>query len=129
MSIEFKISEKERIIAIIATGDVDSEEIRAMRKKTIVLYQETDIENFLLDLSQVSSLVEQNTFTTYRLGKEFQDLEFPLSAKTAVILPADDQAREQVKFMHTVEVNRMRGPLEYFESRDQALAWFKSFPK
>ena len=126
MSIEFRINKKDQAILIVAVGDVSSYEMQEMRQRTVELLSETGIDNYVVDLSAVTSFVEHNTLATYKLGKEFQEIEFPLSAKTAVILPINEDALSQVKFLHTVEVNRMRGPLKYVSSYEEALSWFNA---
>ena len=126
MGIEFRLNEEEKTILIMAVGDISSYEMKEMRQRTVELLNETGLENYVVDLSALTSVVEHDTLTTYELGKLFQEIDFPLSAKTAVVLPLDEDVRQQVKFLHTVEVNRMRGPLKYVSSYEEALAWFNS---
>jgi len=126
MSVEFTINEDDNVILITVINTVSVEELKWTRSKTIELLTITGIENYVVDLSAVTSILEQKTITTYQLGKEFQEINFPLTAKTAVILPTDDEAREQAKFLHTVEINRVRGPLQYVSSYEEALNWFLS---
>lgn len=126
MSIEFRLDKKEKTILIVVVGDVTVDDLRNMRNHTVELLKETGIENFIVDLSALDSILEQDTFITYKLGKEFQDVNFPITAKTAIILPTNNDVLQQVKFLHTVEINRMRGPIEYVTSYEDALAWFHS---
>ena len=126
MSIEFTVNKEDGVILITASDTVSIQDLREVRSRTIELLNKTGIENYVVDLSAATSILEQKTITTYQLGKEFQDIKFPYSTKTAVILPTNDEAREQAKFLHTVEVNRMRAPLEYVSSYEEALDWFNS---
>ena len=126
MGIEFIVNKKDEVILITATASISTADVKWMRNKTVELLEETGIKNYVVDLSKVASIVEQDTLTAYEVGKEFRNVNFPLSTKTAVILPIDESARDQVKFLHTVEINRMRGPLNYVSSYENALEWFNS---
>jgi hypothetical protein len=44
-------------------------------------------------------------------------------------MPEDPAAREQVELLHTVEINRGRGVLSYFESVDEALSRFEEMAR
>ena len=126
MNIEFTVNKDDNVILITVINAVSVEELKRMRSKTIELLIETGIKNYVVDLSAVTSVFGQQTLTSFQLGKEFQEIKFPYSTKTAVILPTDEEARSQAKFLHTVEINRMRGPLEYVSSYAEALTWFNS---
>lgn len=126
MSIEFTLNTDDEIVLIQAFGSVSAEEIKRMRHKTMEVLHETGFKNYVVDLSKLTSIVGQSTVTTYKLGKEFKKIKFPLSTKTAVILPTEESAREQVEFLHIVEINRMRGPIEYVSSYEEAVQWFKT---
>ena len=124
MTIEFKTIQEDRVILITATGDISTDELNAMRNKTIDLLNKTGIQDFVVDLSEVTSILKQDVLKAYKKGKEFDSLQFPVTAKTAVILPLNKEAKEQVTFMHTVEINRMRGPIKYVASYEEAISWF-----
>lgn len=126
MGIDFTVNENDDTILIQASNTISTEEIRWMRSQTVDLLEKTGIKNYVVDLAKVSSIGEQSTHITYKLGKEFKRINFPLSTKTAVILPEDQSARKQAEFLHTVEINRMRGPLKYVSSYQEALEWFNS---
>ena len=126
MGVEFRIDEQNRAILIIASGAVSAEDLRYIRTRTVELLNETGIQNYLVDMVAVISVFEQDTTAAYNLGKNFSELDFPLSTKTAVILPENEEACQQAKFLHTVEVNRMRGPLKYVTSYAEALDWFNT---
>ena len=126
MSIEFTVNKDDNVILISITNTVSVEDLKWMRSKTIELLNETGIKNYVVDLSAATSILDQKTITTYQLGTEFQHIKFPHTTKTAVILPTDDEARKQANFLHTVEINRIRAPLEYVSSYEEALTWFNS---
>ncbi len=108
MGIEFETNLDDGIVFITAIGDISDEEIKAMRIKTLEVLEETGIKNFVVDMAKVTSFLERSTMKTYEMGKKFVDMKFPLSMKTAVILPTNDDVREQAEFLHTVELNRAR---------------------
>jgi len=126
MSIKLIVNSDDEAILIQAFGSISAKELKQMRKKTIEILNKNGIQNFVVDLSKLTSILEQSTFATYKSGKEFKDINFPLSAKTAVILPVEESVRQQIKFLHVVEINRMRGPIEYVSSYKEALEWFNS---
>lgn len=124
MPIEFTLLDDIRTIVITASGDVGHDEVRQMRTQTMSMLADTGYRNFLVDMRRVRSIVHGDDFATYSLGERFADLEFPADARTAVILPTEPRAREQAKFLHTVEVNRGRPALRYVEDLLAAKAWF-----
>lgn len=40
-------------------------------------------------------------------------------------MPTDEKAHDQVEFLHTVEINRGRGILNYVKTIDEAFSWFE----
>lgn len=125
MPIKFQTFEKDDAVLITTSGDISEEEIIAMRTKTLDVLNETGIQNFVVDMTHVNSFLEHSTAKTYEMGKEFVKMEFPLSMRTAVILPASQKVREQAELLHLVEINRARPELEYVASYEEALAWFR----
>ncbi len=126
MSIEFETNLDDDVVLITAVGDISDEEMKAMRIKTLEVLEETGIKNFVVDMAKVTSFLERSTLRTYEMGKEFTEMHFPLSMKTAVILPRDKKVRAQAEFLHIVELNRARPPMKYVLSYIEALTWFKS---
>jgi len=126
MSIEFTSNKEDEVILITLSGTISAEDINGMRRKTIELLNETGIKNYVVDMTAVTSMLEQKTTETYQMGKKFKEIVFPYSTKTAVILPRDDEARTLATFLHTVEINRVRGPMKYVSSYEEALDWFRS---
>ena len=125
MPIVFQINKDDAAVLITATGDISDEEIAWMRMRTMETLQETGIKYFVVDMAQVTSFFERDITKTYEKGKEFAEMRFPMSMKTAVILPLDDEVKNQAEFLHTVELNRARPPIKYVSSYAEALAWFR----
>ena len=126
MPIEFQTNKEDDAVLITAEGDVSDDEITWMRAKTMETLNATGIQNYVVDMANMTSFLQHSTIRTYEVGKEFVELQFPLSMKTAVILPRDDKIKEQAKFLHVVELNRARPPMKYVSSYEEALAWFRS---
>lgn len=126
MPIEFQINEKDDVVLITTTGNISEQEIIAMRIKTLEVLNETGIQNFVVDMTYVDSFLEQSTAKTYEMGKEFVEMEFPLSMRTAVILPISHTVKKQAELLHLVEINRARPELRYVSSYEEALDWFRS---
>jgi len=126
MSIELKINIDDDAVLITAVGDISDEEVTEMRIKSLETLNETGIQNFVVDMSAITSFLERSTIRTYEMGKEFTEMKFPLSMRTAVILPIDDKVKEQAQFLHIVELNRARPPIKYVSSYEEALNWFRS---
>jgi len=126
MSIDFQINIDDDAVLITAVGDISDDEVTEMRIKPLEILDETGIQNFVVDMAAVTSFLERSTLRTYEMGKEFVDMKFPLSMKTAVILPIDDKVKEQAQFLHVVELNRARPPIKYVSSYDEALNWFRA---
>lgn len=124
MSIEFKINIDDDAVLITAVGDISDEETTGMRIKTMETLESAGIKNYVVDMANVTSFLDRSTIKTYQMGKEFVEMKFPISMKTAVILPIDEKVREQAEFLHTVELNRARPPIKYVSSYEEALAWF-----
>lgn len=126
MPIEFQVFEKDNAILITTTGDISEQEITAMRIRTLDLLNETGIQNFVVDMTHVNSFLKHSAVKTYEMGKEFVKMEFPLSMRTAVILPIDENVKKQAELLHLVEINRTRPELQYVASYQEALEWFSA---
>jgi hypothetical protein len=126
MPIQFQVNVDDDVVIITTQGHVSDDEMMEMRIETMRTLNETGIQNFIVDMSGLKSLLKNNVVRTYEMGKEFIELNFPLSMKTAVILPRDDKVKEQAEFLHMVEINRTRPPLKYVASYAEAMAWFKA---
>ena len=125
MSIEFSILDEQRSVLIEVDGNVTSEEVHEMRRRTVELAGETGFTDFIVDIRALQSIDRGNTFATYDLGTQFSECGFSVWTNTAVLLPEDESAREQAEFLHTVEINRGRGIINYVKTYDEAFSWFE----
>jgi len=126
MGIEFETNMDDDAVLINCRDDISDEAMTAMRIRTMEILESTGIKNYVVNMVNVTSFLKQDTLRTYEMGKEFTEMEFPLSMKTAIILPIDEKVREQAEFLHTVELNRARPPIKYVLSYEEALDWFRS---
>ena len=125
MAIQFSILDDKRVVAIQVDGDVDSAQVGQMRQRSVEIVSETGYTDFIVDLRKLESLEHGSTFAIFELGDQFSDYHFTVWSNTAVLMPDSERAREQIEFLHTVEVNRGRGVLNYVESEDEAFSWFE----
>lgn len=125
MSIRFSVLEDKETVVIDADGDVMAEQLIAMRERSVELVAETGFTNFIVDLRKLQSLEKGRTFAIFDLGERFSEARFTVWSNTAVLMPDDEAAREQVEFLHTVEVNRGRGVINYVENFEEAFSWFE----
>ena len=124
MKCEISILDDRRVVLIEVAGDMLVPDILAMRRRTVEIADDTGYTDFIVDIRRLKSIAAGCTFTTYDLGDSFSESGFSVWNNTAVLMPADARAREQAEFLHTVEVNRGRGLLNYVESIDEAITWF-----
>lgn len=125
VSIRFSVLEDKETVVIDADGDVMAEQLIAMRERSVELVAETGFTNFIVDLRKLQSLEKGRTFAIFDLGERFSEARFTVWSNTAVLMPDDEAAREQVEFLHTVEVNRGRGVINYVENFEEAFSWFE----
>lgn len=123
MSIHFSLLQNEQAILIKVSGRTTTPEVAEMRRRTVELQNETRISRYVVDLQNLASIDDGSVFDVHHLGERFSDTGFSPDNVTAVILPANVQARRQVEFMHTVEINRGRGSIKYVQNVDDALTW------
>lgn len=129
MKIELSRLEKQQVVLITIEGDLTAADMNDMRRRTIEEADATGYGNFLVDIRQLRSIEGGNTYATFDLGEQFSDIGFSVWANTAVLMPDDDAARRQAEFLHTVEINRGRGVLNYVESFEEAFTWFEEMAK
>ena len=129
MQINFSRRDKQKTIVIRVSGEVSAEDIRDMRRQTVAEAEETGYSNFIMDIRELESINSGDTFATFELGEEFGDIGFSRQNNTAVLMPADEEARRQAEFLHTVEINRHRGALLYVDTIEEALSWFEDMNK
>lgn len=124
MTIEFSTLDQQRTVLIEAHGNVTSTEVLEMRRRSVELAGETGYKNFIVDIRELKSIDHGSTYAAYDLGEQFSESGFSVWTNTAVLMPEDQAARDQVEFLHTVEINRGRGVINYVESFDEAYSWF-----
>lgn len=129
MNIEFSKLEKQQVIVITIKGDLSAADMKEMRRRTVAEAGKTGYGNFLVDIRLLRSIEGGNTYATFNLGEQFSEIGFSVWANTAVLMPNDEAARQQAEFLHTVEINRGRGVLNYVESFEEAFAWFEEMAK
>ena len=126
MSVIFSILDEHKAVLISISGLIAREDIELMRIRTLEIANETKFTSFIMDIGDLQSIEHGNASAVFELGSKFRSTGFPLQAKTAVIMPSAAKAREQVEFLHTVEINRGRGELKYVDNIDDGLYWFRS---
>lgn len=129
MTIEFSTLDRQRTVLIEAHGDVTTEEVLEMRRHSVELAGATGFKNFIVDIRQLQSIARGSTYAAYDLGEQFSESGFSVWTNTAVLMPEDQAARDQVEFLHTVEINRGRGVINYVESFDEAYSWFEDMER
>ena len=129
MDIQFSILNEQQAVAIEVAGRLSTEDVREMRRRTVELAEQTGYRNFIVDIRKLLAIEDGSAFVAYDLGEQFKDSGFSVWNNTAVLMPEDPAAREQMEFLHTVEINRGRGVLSYVESVDEALGWFEDMAR
>ena len=124
MSTNVSFMDNRDVIVIKIAGEVGRDEVHDMRSRVVAIAGETSCQHFIMDISELQSIEKGSAFAVFELGEQFAATGFPYQSKTAVIMPRDPLAKEQAEFLHTVEINRGRGALQYVDSIDEALAWF-----
>ena len=129
MGIEYSVLDKQKAVAIEIDGGVTSDDVRAMRRRTVELAAETGYRNFIMDIRRLLSIAGGSDSVAYDLGEQFKNVGFSVWNNTAVLMPEDPSARAQAEFLHTVEVNRGRGVLSYVETYEEAFSWFEEMER
>ena len=129
MDIQFSILNEQQAVAIEVAGRLSANDVREMRRRTVELAEQTGYRNFIVDIRKLLAIEDGSASVAYDLGEQFKDSGFSVWNNTAVLMPADPAAREQMEFLHTVEINRGRGVLSYVESVDEAFSWFEDMAR
>ena len=129
MKIEFSVLDERQAVAIEVEGHLTARDVQDMRRRTVEIADETEYRNFVVDIRRLGSIDDGSAFSAYDLGEQFKGSGFSVWTNTAVLMPEDPAAREQVEFLHTVEINRGRGVLNYVESFEEAFAWFEDMAR
>lgn len=125
MAVEFSILDKNQVILIEIDGALDATQMHEMRRQTSDWASETGIRDFVFDLRQLESLENGDPGAIVDLGNNFKQHNFSVWSNTAVLMPIDERAFEQVELLLEIERNGGRGVLDYVESMEEAFAWFE----
>lgn len=125
MSIEIKVLNTQRAVLIYLDGAVDAAQTTQMRHDCVNLVSKTGLTDFIVDMRRVTSIENGEPTAIVDLGNNFKKHNFTVWSNTAVLMPLDERAYEQAELMHTIEVNRGRGVLNYVESMEEAFSWFE----
>ena len=125
MSIEIKVLNTQRAVLIDIDGAIDAAQTIQMRRDCVNLTKNTGLTDFVVDMRRVTSIENGEATAIVDLGNNFKEHNFTVWSNTAVLMPLDERAYEQAELMHTIEVNRGRGVLNYVESMEEAFSWFE----
>lgn len=129
MAIETAILEKERVVLVTIDGIVDADQIEAMRRECVAYFEETGIEDVIVDMRELESLKNAEPGAIVDLGSSFKNHNITVWSNTAVLMPLNPSAYEQIELMLTIELNRGRGLMNYVESIDEAISWFEEMAR
>ena len=129
MSIQFEVRDDRETVVVTASGHIAPSQVAEMRQQLVAVSEKTGFRNYLFDTRGVLSLDNGNTSSIADMGYKWSEVGFSVWNNTAVLLPHDDSAREQVRLLHTIEINRGRGVIQYVDSIDDAYGWFDEMTK
>ena len=128
MNCLFSVLPEKETVLIEVSGRLNSADIASMRRRTVELQQQTNFRRYIMDVRRLEKIEEGSTFEVHEIGERFSDIGFSALNKTAVIMPQNPEARRQIEFLHTVEINRGRGAMKYVQSIDEAFTWLGTKP-
>jgi hypothetical protein len=123
--INISVLDDRKAIFVEADGDITASEVHEMRKRSVELVDEKGIANFLVDIRKLRSLEGGRTSAILDLGTSFSEVHLTVWSNTAVLMPEDESAHEQLELLYAVEINRGRGIINYVESFEEAFSWFE----
>lgn len=129
MAIKFSVLDDKKAVLIEAEGAVVAEEILQLRKRAVELIAETGFMNFIIDARNLESLERGSSSAIFDLGQSFSDANISVWTNTAMLMPLNQDAYEQVELLHTVQINRGRGIINYVESFEEAHSWFEEMAR
>ena len=129
MAVEFSILDQKQVILVEIEGALDAAKMQEMRQQTAARASETGFRDFIFDLRRLQSLVNGDPGAIVELGNSFKNHKFSVWSNTAVLMPTDRVAYEQVELLFSIEVSRGRGVLDYVESVDEAFTWFEDMAR
>ena len=129
LAIEFSILDKNRAVLIEIDGILDADQTEAMRQRCVALVAETGIADFIVDMRRLEALERGDPAAIVDLANKFKDHDFTVWSNTAVLMPTSERAYEQIELLHSIEVNRGRGVMNYVETIDEAFSWFEEMAR
>lgn len=125
MPIKISFLDDQKAIFVEVDGHITASEVHEMRKHSVKLVDEKGIANFIVDFRRLQSIEEGRASAILDLGTSFSEIHLTVWSNTAVLMPEDESAFEQVDLLYAVEINRGRGIINYVESLDEAFGWFE----
>lgn len=110
-------------------GIVDADQVEAMRRDCVALFEETGATDVIVDMREMESLRNAEPGAIVDLGNSFKNHNFTVWSNTAVLMPLDPSAYQQMELMLAIEVNRGRGLMNYVETIDEAFSWFEEMAR
>lgn len=129
MPIKISVLDDQKAIFVEVDGDITASEVHEMRQRCVKLVDEKGIANFIVDLRKLRSLEGGRTYAILDLGTSFSEIHLTVWSNTAVLMPEDESAQEQVELLYAVEINRGRGIINYVESFEEAFSWFEEMAR
>ena len=129
MPIKISVLDDQKAICIDVDGYITSREVHDMRQRSVELVAETGCSNFIVDLRRLQSIEGGRTYIILDLAESFSDAHLTVWSNTAVLMPEDESAHEQVELLHAVEINRGRGIINYVDSSEEAFSWFEEMAR
>lgn len=124
MAVKFSVLEDKKAVLIEAGGAMVAEDILQLRKRAADLIAETGFMNFIIDLRNLESLERGRSSAIFDLGQSFSYANISVWTNTAVLMPLNQDANEQIELLFTVQINRGRGIINYVENFEEAHSWF-----
>lgn len=106
-------------------GIVDADQIEAMRRDCVALFEETGVTDVIVDMREMESLKNAEPGAIVDLGNDFKKHNITVWSNTAVLMPISPRAYRQMELMLAIEVNRGRGVMNDVETLDEAFSWFE----
>jgi hypothetical protein len=123
MPIDVTFREDDETVIVRGYDNVTEDEMYAMRAEFRRLLDENTVSQALVDGRKITSLMDGNTTTIYKVGSDFAVSGNPQTLRTAIVLPTDPHARRDLEFLDTVEANRGRQDTKLFDDMESAWAW------
>jgi hypothetical protein len=127
--IKISVIDDQKAIFVEVDGDITASEVHEMRQRSVELVDEKGYSNFIVNLRKLQSLEGGRTYAILDLGTSFSEAHLTVWSNTAVLMPENESAHEQVELLYAIEISRGRGIINYVESIDEAFSWFEEMSK